>query len=71
MSLTETAERLKKIALEARWSSERIKAMETLGEMGEEGINALSEIGFKGVYSSEREKALDLAKKLLIERKED
>lgn len=65
----EITEKLKKIAVEARWESERIKAMEALGEMGEEGANALSEVGSEGKYSDEREKALELAKKALKERK--
>lgn len=71
MSRKEIAEKLKKIALEGPWEAERIKAMEALGEMGEEGVNALSEVGAKGRHWDEREKALDLAKKGLKERKEN
>lgn len=69
MNRKETAEKLKKIALEARWASERTKAMDALGEMGEEGADALSEIGSKGRYSDERERALELTREILKKRK--
>ena len=53
MSKKEIAEKLKKIALQGPWAAERINAMEALGEMGEEGANALSEVGAKGRYYDE------------------
>lgn len=69
MTRKETAEKLKKISLEAQWESERIKAMEALGEMGEDGANALSDVGSKSRWYDEREKVLELAKKALKEKK--
>ena len=44
--------------------------MEALGEMGENGADALSEIGSKSQRWDEREKALELAKKAIKEKKE-
>ena len=70
MEKKEIAEKLKKIALEAQFASERVKAMEALGEMGENGAEPLSEIGSKARWSAEREKALELVKKALKEKKE-
>jgi len=69
MNQINVVEKLKKIAIEGRYSQERIKAMEALGEMGGEGIDALSEIASKGQYSDEREKALDLVKKSLKDKR--
>ena len=71
MDRKETAEKLKKIALEAQWASERVKAIETLSEMKNEGIDALTEVSSKGKYSDERELALDSVKKIMKQKKED
>ena len=65
MSKKETAEKLKKIALEATWATERKKAIEALAEMEDEGLKALSEIGSKGKWADEREMALDLTREVL------
>ena len=71
MAKKETAEKLKKIALEAQWGTERIKAIETLSEMNNNGIDALTEISSKGQRSDERELALDSVKKIIKQKKED
>lgn len=67
MNEINAVETLKKIAIEASYVTERMKAMEALGEMGERGVAALSEVASKGRFYDEREKALDLVKKSLKE----
>jgi len=71
MEKKETAEKLKKIALEAKFPTERIKAIETLSEMKNNGIDALTEISSKGQYFDERELALDSVKKIIKQEKDD
>lgn len=70
MEKKEIAEKLKKIALEAQYGTERIKAIETLSEMKNNGINELTEISSKGKHWAERELALDSVKKIIKQKKE-
>jgi len=69
MNQKDTPDKLKKIALEGSFASERIKAIETLGELGEEGIDSLLDVGLKGAHWDEREKAIDSVKKIIKEKK--
>lgn len=57
-------EAVKKIALEGASWTERDKAIEILGNLGEVAFGALAEIGLKGQTWSERNKALEMLSNL-------
>ncbi|MFQ5969447.1 MAG: hypothetical protein ACE5J2_03010 [Nitrososphaerales archaeon] len=61
--------RLKEIALsESNTFSERMRAIDLLGELGDEAFDDLSDIASKGLTYSERMNSLDMLEKIIKRR---